>query len=322
MHTFDWWASLKVRRRWAQGAVHVCVREARRHRPKLLMTRRGAFPGGGGVTVVQQPPVPTPGLPGARTDLNVDVKARLWQIDVAVVCPATKPAEIARQSGGCGESWRSGQAAEVQGERTAVCGGLSGPSSCEEVLKTECDMTEPARRAAANKILRSIGIELMHKQASKQAYMMAKLIEELRRQQPRLYKINTNEHCSSQFRSEERAGRTLPGGTVVFALLLVALICVLLVCSSSSSPSCRHHARTGRQHYRRPTAATHTLHSLTNASGDMTRWSSLAPRCCTAAAAQARVHYSVYSSLPAPMEEEGHLPPRTTTSATRRAEPR
>ena len=39
----------------------------------------------------------------------------------------------------------------------------------------ECDMTESARRAATFKILRANGIDLMHKQA----YTMAKLIEEL-----------------------------------------------------------------------------------------------------------------------------------------------
>ena len=43
----------------------------------------------------------------------------------------------------------------------------------------QCDMTERARRAATFKILRASGIDLMHKQA----YMMAKLIEELRREQ-------------------------------------------------------------------------------------------------------------------------------------------
>jgi hypothetical protein len=40
-------------------------------------------------------------------------------------------------------------------------------------------MTESARRAATFKIMRASGIDLMHKQA----YMMAKLIEELRREQ-------------------------------------------------------------------------------------------------------------------------------------------
>ena len=45
------------------------------------------------------------------------------------------------------------------------------------VLEYECDMTESARRAATFKILRAVAIDLMHKPA----YMMAKLIEELRR---------------------------------------------------------------------------------------------------------------------------------------------
>ena len=52
----------------------------------------------------------------------------------------------------------------------------------DEVVE-ECDITEAAPRAAAFKILRAIGIDLMHKQA----YTMAKLIEELRsEQQPSL----------------------------------------------------------------------------------------------------------------------------------------
>ncbi len=47
-----------------------------------------------GVAVV---PVPTPGLlAGARADLKVEVKARKWLIDTAVVCPATKSV-VARQ---------------------------------------------------------------------------------------------------------------------------------------------------------------------------------------------------------------------------------
>ena len=60
-------------------------------------------------------------------------------------------------------------------------GGRLGPLArtfIDEVVG-ECDMSESARRAAAFKILRAIGIDLMHKQA----YMMAMLIEELRREQ-------------------------------------------------------------------------------------------------------------------------------------------
>ena len=40
---------------------------------KLLTTRLRGLPG---VTVVQEPPAPVPGLAGARTDLKVEVKAR------------------------------------------------------------------------------------------------------------------------------------------------------------------------------------------------------------------------------------------------------
>jgi hypothetical protein len=43
---------------------------------KVLTTRLRSLPG-----------VP---LPGARADLKVEVKARKWLIDVAIVCPATK----------------------------------------------------------------------------------------------------------------------------------------------------------------------------------------------------------------------------------------
>ena len=60
-------------------------------------------------------------------------------------------------------------------------GGRLGPLArtfIDEVVG-ECDMSESARRAAAFKILRAIGIDLMHKQA----YMMAMLVEELRREQ-------------------------------------------------------------------------------------------------------------------------------------------
>ncbi len=47
-------------------------------------------------------------------------------------------------------------------------------------------MTESARRAATTfKILRAIGIDLMHKQA----YMMAKLIEELMREQQHMVDV-------------------------------------------------------------------------------------------------------------------------------------
>ena len=53
----------------------------------VLTTRLRSLPG---VTVVEEPPAPTEALPGARADLKVDVKARKWLVDVAIVCPATK----------------------------------------------------------------------------------------------------------------------------------------------------------------------------------------------------------------------------------------
>ncbi len=42
---------------------------------KLLTTRLRGLPG---VTVVQEPPAPVPGLAGARADLKVEVKARKY----------------------------------------------------------------------------------------------------------------------------------------------------------------------------------------------------------------------------------------------------
>ena len=50
---------------------------------KVLTTRLRSLPG---VTVVEEPPAPTEALPGARADLKVEVKARKWLIDVAIVC--------------------------------------------------------------------------------------------------------------------------------------------------------------------------------------------------------------------------------------------
>ena len=48
----------------------------------------------------------------------------------------------------------------------------------------ECDKTEPAKRAAKFKILPAVGIVDL---VQKQAYMMAKLIEELRREQQHIW---------------------------------------------------------------------------------------------------------------------------------------
>ncbi len=61
---------------------------------KVLTTRLRSLPG---VTVVEEPPAPTEALPGARADLKVEVKARKWLGDVAIVCPATKSV-VARQN--------------------------------------------------------------------------------------------------------------------------------------------------------------------------------------------------------------------------------
>jgi hypothetical protein len=57
-------------------------------------------------------------------------------------------------------------------------GGRLGPAAkkfIDEVV-AECEMPEAERKAAASKIMRAIGIEVMHKQA----YMMATLVQELR----------------------------------------------------------------------------------------------------------------------------------------------
>ncbi len=43
----------------------------------------------------------------------------------------------------------------------------------------ECEMSEVARKAVASKIMRAIGIEVMHKQA----YMLATLVQELRNEE-------------------------------------------------------------------------------------------------------------------------------------------
>jgi hypothetical protein len=68
----------------AQAAAH--NRAARRRRKSA--DHPTAQPTG--VTVVEEPPAPTEALPGARADLKVDVKARKWLTNVAIVCPATK----------------------------------------------------------------------------------------------------------------------------------------------------------------------------------------------------------------------------------------
>jgi hypothetical protein len=75
-------------------------------------------------------------------------------------------------------------AEEVQGGGAGVCGeagGRLGPAFkkfIDEVV-AECEMSEAARKAAASKRVRAIGIEVTHKQA----YIMATLIQELRNEE-------------------------------------------------------------------------------------------------------------------------------------------
>ncbi len=57
-------------------------------------------------------------------------------------------------------------------------GGRLGPAAkkfIDEVV-AECEMPEAERKVAASKIMRAIGIEVMHEQA----YTMATLVQELR----------------------------------------------------------------------------------------------------------------------------------------------
>jgi hypothetical protein len=46
-------------------------------------------------------------------------------------------------------------------------------------MVAECEMSEVARKAAASKIMRAIGMEVVHKQA----YRMATLVQELRNEE-------------------------------------------------------------------------------------------------------------------------------------------
>jgi hypothetical protein len=76
---------------------------------------------------------------------------------------------------------------DVQGGGAGVCGiaieagGRLGPAAkkfIDEVV-AECEISEAARKAAASKIKRAIGIEVLHKQA----YKMAALVQELRNEE-------------------------------------------------------------------------------------------------------------------------------------------
>ena len=85
---------------------------------KVLTTRLRSLPG---VTVVEEPPAPTEALPGARADLKVEVKARKWLIDVAIVCPATRSV-VARQNTYVhpGVSAKAGETVRQEGKQRRV----------------------------------------------------------------------------------------------------------------------------------------------------------------------------------------------------------
>ncbi len=61
---------------------------------QVLPTRLRSLPG---LTVVEGPPARREALPGAGADLKVELKARKWLTDTAIVCPATKSV-VARQN--------------------------------------------------------------------------------------------------------------------------------------------------------------------------------------------------------------------------------
>ena len=110
-----------------------------------------------------------------------------WLIDVAIVCPATKSV-VARQNTHLhpGVSAKAGEAVKRKKSKGAVrgfvveAGGRLAKKFIDEVV-AECEMPEAARKAAASKIMRAIGIEVMHKQAY--TYMMATLVQELRNEE-------------------------------------------------------------------------------------------------------------------------------------------
>jgi hypothetical protein len=104
------------------------------------------------------------------------------------VCPATKKV-VARQYTHVhpGVSAKAGEAVTRKKYKGAVqgfvveAGGRLGPAAkkfIDEVV-AECETSEVARKAVASKIVRAIGIEVMHKQAN----MMATLIQELRNEE-------------------------------------------------------------------------------------------------------------------------------------------
>ncbi len=97
--------------------------------------------------MVEEPPAPTEALPGARADLKVEVKARKWLIDVAIVCPgvSAKAGEVVK---------RKKHKGAVQGFVVEAGGRLGPPRGSS---------TKWWRSTAASKIMRAI--EVMHKMA-------------------------------------------------------------------------------------------------------------------------------------------------------------
>jgi hypothetical protein len=85
-----------------------------------------------------------------------------------------------------GVSAKTGEAVKRKKYKGAVLGfvveaggWVPRPRSSSTRWCAECEMSEAARKAAASKIMRAIGIEVMHKQA----YMMATLVQELRNEE-------------------------------------------------------------------------------------------------------------------------------------------
>ncbi len=173
-------------------AGHVVPAEAATNSGAARCSRKGADHATAqptGVTVVEEPPE---ALPGARADLKVEVKARKWLIDVAIVCPATKSV-VARQNTHLhtGVSAKAGEAVKRKKYKGAVqgfvveAGGRLGPAArkfLDEVV-AECEMSEAARKAAASKIMRAIGICRDRSHAQAGLYMMATLVQELRNEE-------------------------------------------------------------------------------------------------------------------------------------------
>jgi hypothetical protein len=111
-------------------------------------------------------------LPGARVDQKVEVTARKWLLDVAIVRPSGGQAVHARPSRSvCGEAVKRKKykGAVPKGR----CRGLWWRQEGGWVLRPRSSSTrwwrsakcQMARKAAASKMKRAAGIEVMHKQA-------------------------------------------------------------------------------------------------------------------------------------------------------------